>query len=168
MIGGICNNRRLVHTECYHPSQQSWLSLADISTPHASMHSYRQVTLTFNILFVNMLRFCFKPFCNLIQIILFISFYLAYSIYFILSSLFHLFPSVFLPSVCAYKNDVYITGGHSNSGCTVDTVSMYISKINQWNTLAPMQHPRERHGSAAADGDVYVAGEKKKMLIRLV
>ena len=70
---------------------------------------------------------------------------------------FILFCRIF--SVCAYKNDVYITGGHSNSGCTVDTVSMYISKINQWNTLAPMQHPRERHGSAAADGDVYVAGK---------
>ena len=61
-------------------------------------------------------------------------------------------------SVCAHKNDVYITGGHSNSGTTVDAVSVYFSNINQWSLLASMHYPRERHGSASVDGNVYVAG----------
>ena len=62
-------------------------------------------------------------------------------------------------SVCAHKNDIYITGGHSNSGMTVDTVSVYFSCINQWSMLASMHYPRERHGSASVDGTVYVAGK---------
>lgn len=77
----------------------------------------------------------------------FLLFYYFY--FFILSCIF---------SVCAHKNDIYITGGHSNSGMTVDTVSMYISCINQWSMLASMHYPRERHGSASVDGTVYVAG----------
>nr|CAB3259996.1 kelch-like protein 24 [Phallusia mammillata] len=101
VVGGICNNRRLLYTECYHPLKRDWISLGDISTCHASMHSY---------------------------------------------------------SVCSHKNDVYITGGHSNSGMTVDSVSVYFSNIDQWSPLASMNHPRERHGSASVDGAVYVAG----------
>jgi len=61
-------------------------------------------------------------------------------------------------SVCAHKNDVYITGGHSNSGTTVDAVSVYFSSIDQWSLLSSMHYPRERHGSASVDGTVYVAG----------
>nr|XP_009859378.1 kelch-like protein 24 isoform X1 [Ciona intestinalis]XP_009859379.1 kelch-like protein 24 isoform X2 [Ciona intestinalis] len=101
VVGGICNNRRLLYTECYHPNKQDWISLSDISTSHATMHSY---------------------------------------------------------SVCSHKNDIYITGGHSNSGMTMDAVSVYFSNIDQWSLLAHMQHPRERHGSASVDGAVYVAG----------
>ena len=63
-------------------------------------------------------------------------------------------------SVCAFENNIYITGGHSNIGATVDAVSIYMSNINQWSLLSSMIHPRERHGSAALDGCVYVAGIK--------
>lgn len=61
-------------------------------------------------------------------------------------------------SVCAQKNNVYVTGGHSNFGTTANAASLYLSNINQWNELAGMLTPRERHGSATADGAVYVAG----------
>lgn len=61
-------------------------------------------------------------------------------------------------SVCAQENNVYITGGHSNSGMSANVVSLYFSNINQWSELANMINPRERHGSATADGAVYVAG----------
>jgi len=61
-------------------------------------------------------------------------------------------------SVCEFDNNIYITGGHSNEGSTVDEVSVYLSNINQWNSLSRMLHARERHGSAALDGCLYVAG----------
>nr|XP_039257220.1 kelch-like protein 24 [Styela clava] len=61
-------------------------------------------------------------------------------------------------SVCAMKNNVYVTGGHSNSGITANAASLYSSNINQWSELASMICARERHGSATADGAVYVAG----------
>ena len=61
-------------------------------------------------------------------------------------------------SVVAHDNDIYITGGHSGSQCTVDIVSVYQSKYNKWNRLASMKHPRERHGSACVDGSIYVVG----------
>jgi len=61
-------------------------------------------------------------------------------------------------SVIAHNNDIYITGGHSNTQCTVDHVSVYQSKYNKWLELPPMRHPRERHGSACVDGSIYVVG----------
>lgn len=45
VVGGICNNRRLHHTE-YYSAKRGWQPLADISTAHGSMHSYRLRRLT--------------------------------------------------------------------------------------------------------------------------
>lgn len=61
-------------------------------------------------------------------------------------------------SVCTSDNNIYVTGGHSDEGTTLDYASVYLSNIDQWNNLTKMKHPRERHGSAALDGCVYVAG----------
>ncbi|XP_039257228.2 kelch-like protein 35 [Styela clava] len=61
-------------------------------------------------------------------------------------------------SVCAMKNNVYVTGGHSNSGITANAASLYLSKYNQWSELPSMICAREQHGSVTADGAVYVAG----------
>ena len=77
-------------------------------------------------------------------------------------------------SVIAHDNDIYITGGHSSSQCTVDivsgTIQVYVfilifnlfsvfqSRYKQWTRLVPMNQARERHGSACVDGHIYVVG----------
>jgi len=61
-------------------------------------------------------------------------------------------------SVIAHDNDIYITGGHSSSQCTVDIVSVFSSRYKQWRMLTRMNQARERHGSACVDGHIYVVG----------
>jgi len=189
VVGGICNNRRLLYTECYHPLKHEWITLSDISTSHASMHSYRWRVFTnlrdylkcqtsdgvFLFRWYLMISFIWKgilisghlfsnqssaKFCcmacwfALVRMRALIYELLQYKIY----DPNYERPISFVVSVCSHKNDIYITGGHSNSGITVDAVSVYFSNINQWSPLASMNHPRERHGCASVDGAVYVAG----------
>lgn len=55
-------------------------------------------------------------------------------------------------------NNIYITGGHHSSGCTMSYVSMFHTHLNKWLEVAELNEARERHSGTTLDDDLYVAG----------
>ncbi|XP_039601369.1 kelch-like protein 35 [Polypterus senegalus] len=57
-------------------------------------------------------------------------------------------------AVCTLQNDIYVSGGHINS----KAVWRYMSKLDAWVQVAPLNKGRWRHKMVALQGKIYVVG----------
>ena len=60
-------------------------------------------------------------------------------------------------SVCAFHNDIYVTGGICE-GKLLDTVWRFESAKRKWRKSSPLKKPRARHTSAVSKSTLYVLG----------
>ncbi|WP_323753768.1 kelch repeat-containing protein [Marinobacter sp.] len=61
------------------------------------------------------------------------------------------------------NGEIYVIGGMSNQGASLDIVEVFNPSTNTWRTISPLQSVRDNPGSAVLNGKIYVFGGRTRL-----